>query len=120
MKVKLLVLAVLALLAITSQADEQFPVIKANGQVYSNATVVKVTATDIIFVSDQGTANAKLKDLDTELQEHFGYTNTALPAVIERKSAGVKTQFLNFTPPKAFQAEQAKLMTHTNPRDMLI
>lgn len=64
-------------LAITLRADEVLPVLKVNDQVYSNATVFKVTATDIYFSSSQGSGNAKLANLDPELQKHFHYVAPA-------------------------------------------
>jgi hypothetical protein len=80
MNLKTLVIAALALCAsITLTAREvpppleKMPVLKANGQVYSNVSIYKVTATDISFSSDQVIGNAKLKDLDPDLQKHFHY-----------------------------------------------
>src|SRR4051812_18837884 len=59
--------------ALTLRADERFSALKANGQVYSNALVFKVTTTDIYFTSAKGLGNAKLKSLDPVLQKHFHY-----------------------------------------------
>lgn len=92
MKVKTLAVAVLALWAITSQADdEQFPVLRANGQVYSNATVFRVTATDIFFYSAQGAGNLKIRDLDPALQEHF-LTGAPINSVAGQKSAATNAR----------------------------
>ena len=59
--------------ALAARADELLPVLKVNDQVYSNVTVTTVTATDIYFTSAGGMGNAKLKNLDPELQKHFHY-----------------------------------------------
>lgn len=73
MDIRTFAIATLTLGATIAQADEQLPVLKANGQVYSNVTVFKVTATDIYFFSPQGMANVKMQNLDPDLQKHFHY-----------------------------------------------
>jgi len=82
----------LALFAFTVRADELFPSLKANGQVYSRVTVFKATATDIYFTSAQGMANAKLKDLDPALQKHFHY-DPVKAAQIEREQAAATARY---------------------------
>jgi hypothetical protein len=57
-------------------ADEKLAVLKVNSEVYSNVTVTAVTPTDIFFTCDRGIFNFKLKNLDPELQKHFGYDAT--------------------------------------------
>jgi thioredoxin-related protein len=79
-------------LAMASRADEILPVLKANQQVYTNATILKVTATDIYFVSAQGAGNAKLKDLSPDLQKHFHY-NAANAAAVEQQQAAADEQY---------------------------
>ncbi|SRR5581483_5201511 len=86
-------LAAIALCA-SAMADEILPVLKINGQVYSNATVFKVTATDIYFASPQGMGNAKLKNLDADLQKHFHYNVTNAAAVQQRQTAA-NAQYLS-------------------------
>src|SRR5437870_1897902 len=54
-------------------ADETLPVLRVGTDVYSNVTITAVTATDIYFTSAKGVANAKLKNLDPELQKHFKF-----------------------------------------------
>ena len=49
-------------------ADEQFPVLKAGKETYTN-----VTATDIYFTYPGGMGNAKLKNLDAALRRHFHF-----------------------------------------------
>lgn len=70
--------------AATTLADEKLPLLKAGQMTYSHVTVTEVTATDIYFISDQGMANAKLKDLDPAMQKHFHY-NAAKALAAERK-----------------------------------
>ena len=55
------------------RADEQFPVLKAGSETYSNVTVTSVSATDIYFTHAGGMANAKLKNLSPDLQKHFHF-----------------------------------------------
>lgn len=80
------------LLAAALRADETLPVLKANGQVYSNATILKVTTTDVYFVSSQGAGNAKLKDLPPDLQKHFHY-NSANASTVEQEQAAANAQY---------------------------
>jgi|SRR5271154_893193 len=77
---------------LTLQADETLPVLEVKGQVYSNATVFKVTDTDIYFSSRQGLGNAKLKDLAPELQKHFRYDSAKADAM-EQKQAAATAQY---------------------------
>jgi thiol-disulfide isomerase/thioredoxin len=79
-------LAGVCLIVLAAQADEFLPVLMANGNVYSNITVTKVTATDIFFTYASGVGNAKLKNLTPELQEHFHY-NAAKNALAEKQQA---------------------------------
>lgn len=53
--------------------DEKFAVLRVGSEVYSNVTVTTVTATDIYFNHANGFGNAKLKNLDPDLQNHFHY-----------------------------------------------
>jgi thiol-disulfide isomerase/thioredoxin len=59
--------------AFAARADEHLPVLVTPDNVYSNVTVLKVTATDVVFTHNGALANAKLKDLSPELQKHFHY-----------------------------------------------
>ena len=66
---------------VTLAADEHLATLKAGGEVYTNVTVTSVTATHIYFSYSQGLGNAKLKDLDADLQKHFRYNPTVAAAV---------------------------------------
>jgi thiol-disulfide isomerase/thioredoxin len=68
-------------------AGETLPVLKAGGEVYSNVTVMSVSATDIYFTSSGGLANAKLKDLDPALQRHFNFNSTNAAAIEQKQKA---------------------------------
>ncbi len=83
---------ILGLIVMTSTAfaDEKLPVLKVGSETYSNVTVTEVTATDIYFISDKGLANAKLKNLDPALQQHFHYDPAA--AAAEEKQQTDNTQ----------------------------
>lgn len=66
-------------------ADETFPTLKVGQDVYKKVTVTSVTATDIYFTSDQGMGNAKLKNLDPELQKHFHYDSAKAEAATRKQ-----------------------------------
>src|SRR6185436_16892433 len=78
----------LSLTTLAALAEEKLPLLEVNGDVYSNVTVLRVTATDIHFTHSQGIGTAKLKNLSPQLQRHFNYTaaspnpETAKPATV--------------------------------------
>lgn len=82
------------LAAMTALSDENLPLLKTGSDVYSNVTVLTVTATDIYFTynNGHGMANAKLKDLSPALQKHFHY-NTAKAGEVEQKQAADNSQY---------------------------
>ena len=80
MRINILFLC-LAGLAVQVFADEQLSLLKVGSQTYSNVTVMKISATDVYFISGQGMGNAKLKDFDPELQKHFHYDPSKVQAV---------------------------------------
>jgi cytochrome c biogenesis protein CcmG/thiol:disulfide interchange protein DsbE len=102
MKARLL--ALIYIVALTARADEFLPVLKVNGDVYSNVTVTTVTATDIFFTYASGVGNAKLKNLSPDLQEHFHF-NAEKGAQVERQQATNNVQYhqyvLSAKPPPA-------------------
>jgi cytochrome c biogenesis protein CcmG/thiol:disulfide interchange protein DsbE len=97
---------VVCLVASAARADEFLPLLKVNGDVYSNVTVITVTATDIFFTHANGVGNAKLKSLAPELQKHFHY-DAAKSAQLEVKQAADNAQYhkyvLSVKPPAAVQ-----------------
>src|SRR6266571_7156845 len=54
-------------------ADEHLAALKVGSEIYSNVTVTSVTATDLYFMHSRGFGNAKLKNLDPDLQKLFHY-----------------------------------------------
>jgi cytochrome c biogenesis protein CcmG/thiol:disulfide interchange protein DsbE len=84
----------LSLLACGASADETLPVLKVGSETYSNVTVTTVSATDVFFTYDKGMGNAKLKDLDPALQNHFHF-NANKAGAIEQKQAAANAAFHN-------------------------
>jgi hypothetical protein len=99
-----LILLSLAFLASPIYADEMLPVLKVGSDTYSNVLVTSVSVTDIYFTSNMGMANAKLKDLNPEMQKHFHYDPAKADAA-EKKQAADKIQYhlqlLKQPPPRA-------------------
>jgi thiol-disulfide isomerase/thioredoxin len=61
-------------IATSAMADgEKFTMLKAGSEVYSNVVVTSVTATDIYFTHSRGLGNAKLKNLEPEVQKQFKF-----------------------------------------------
>jgi hypothetical protein len=92
MRFRVLILLDLILMTSMVCADEKLPALKVGNVTYSNVTVIKVSATDIFFVSDKGMANAKLKDLDPALQNHFHY-DAAKAAGVEQEQKAATARY---------------------------
>ncbi|HEX4264489.1 MAG TPA: redoxin domain-containing protein [Verrucomicrobiae bacterium] len=75
-----------------AQADEKLSVLKSGDNIYSNITVTTVTATDIYFTYSGGLGNAKLKNLEPEMQKHFHF-NAAKAGEAEKSQAEATAQF---------------------------
>lgn len=73
MRILMLIAIGILVAALSSRADETLATLKVGSDIYTHVTITSVTATDIVFSSDQGIANAKLKNLDPELQKHFHF-----------------------------------------------
>lgn len=89
MNLRLTMVAALGLLgAVSVLADEKLPVLRAGSDVYSNVTVLSVSATDVFFTynNGKGMANAKLKNLSPDLQKHFNYNPAAASAVEQKQT----------------------------------
>src|SRR6185436_5300035 len=63
------------------------PFLKTPTQTYSNVTVLSLTTTDVNFTHAQGIANAKLKDLEPELQKRFSYNPTKAGEAATKQAA---------------------------------
>jgi cytochrome c biogenesis protein CcmG, thiol:disulfide interchange protein DsbE len=102
--------SLLCLIALTTRADEFLPVLKVNGVVYSNLTVTTVTPTDVFFTYARGVGNAKLKNLNSEMQRHFHY-DAAKSAQMERQQATNNAAYhqylLSVKPPATVRDESA-------------
>jgi thiol-disulfide isomerase/thioredoxin len=78
MNLRFTIIIALGLLgAVSVRADEKLPVLQTGNDVYSNVTVLTVTATDVYFTynNGKGMANAKLRSLSPELQKHFHFNS---------------------------------------------
>jgi protein disulfide-isomerase len=73
-------------------ADDHLPMFKAGNNLYSNVTITAVTTTDIYFTSAGGMGNAKLRDLNPDLQKHFHY-DPAKASEVRQKQAAANAQY---------------------------
>jgi len=82
------------LATITAWAEDNLPLFKTGSEVYSNVTVLSVTATDVYFTynNGHGMANVKLKNLSPELQKHFHY-NATNALTLEKKQIEANAQY---------------------------
>jgi thiol-disulfide isomerase/thioredoxin len=67
-------------------AEEKLSVLAAGSEVYSNVTILQVSATDIYFTHSRGLGNAKLKTLSPELREKFHYDEAKATAKQQEQS----------------------------------
>ena len=67
-------------------AEEKLPRLKVGSEVYTNVTVTSVTATDVYFSHSRGMGNAKLKNLEPELQKRFNYDPAKASAKQQQQS----------------------------------
>jgi hypothetical protein len=79
------------LACLAARADENLPVLKVGSDVYSNVTITSVTPTDIYFSYANGMGNAKLKNLEPALQEHFHYHGAKAATSTPKTSGPVPT-----------------------------
>ena len=80
--------------ALSARADEQLPVLQVGSNIYSNVTVLSVSATDVYFTYNhgKGMANTKLKNLGPELQKHFHY-NPETAGKVEQKQFQANAEY---------------------------
>jgi thiol-disulfide isomerase/thioredoxin len=88
----LLVAGVLAFGGAARGNGEKLATLKAGAETYTDVTVTSVTATDIYFSHKLGLGNAKLKDLDPELQKRFHY-DPARAAEKEKEQAAAQARY---------------------------
>ena len=89
----LLGVALALFLANPAFSQETFEKLSAAGYTYKDVTVTAVTDTHLQFTHSRGSASIKLKDLDPEMQKHFGF-DTAKSAAAEKtqREANAKYQ----------------------------
>jgi thiol-disulfide isomerase/thioredoxin len=80
--------------ALSALADDQLPVLQIGSNVYSNVTVLSVSATDVYFTYNhgKGMANAKLKSLGPDLRKHFHY-NRETAGKVEQKQFQANAEY---------------------------
>jgi hypothetical protein len=84
MRNALATLAALALAAPALLAGEVLPSLEANGETYSNVTVIAVSATDLFFTTPFGVETAKLRCLDAALQKRYRFDPAKVAAIDSR------------------------------------
>src|SRR3954464_2319103 len=70
-----------------ARAEEKLPTLRVGAVVYTNVTIIRVTATDVHFTFNKGMANAKLKNLDPVMQKHFNYDAEKAEAIMAKQKA---------------------------------
>ena len=92
MRAGVFIALILTAAAPVAHADENLPMLKVGSNVYSNVTVTTATTTDVYFTYGGGMGNAKLKDLNPDLQKHFHYSPLKAGEV-EQKQAAANAQY---------------------------
>ena len=94
MKLRASIVAGLLAAVLGAHADVKLPVLKVGSEVYSNVTILNKSSTDIYFTHAGGMGNAKLKNLDPDLQKLFGY-DAAKAGAFEKKQAEANMAYRN-------------------------
>ena len=81
----LIMLAAISTTTLGVRADEKLPILKVGDEVYTNVTVTGVSETELFFTSPQGMGNAKLKNLEPTMQQHFHYNAKKADAVEKQR-----------------------------------
>jgi thiol-disulfide isomerase/thioredoxin len=92
MRIKAAILVGLVSVMLPVYGDDRLPTLKVGDTTYTNVLVLRVTATDIYFSSDNGISNAKLTSLDPAVQSQFA-ADAAKAAEIEKKQTASTTQY---------------------------
>lgn len=88
-------LCALLMAAASIQAENQhLATLRVGAETYTNVTVTSVSATEIFFSHSRGLCNAKLKNLDPELQKLF-HLDPAKAIEVERQQAEANAVFLS-------------------------
>jgi cytochrome c biogenesis protein CcmG/thiol:disulfide interchange protein DsbE len=80
-----------------SGAELKLPVLETSTEVYSNVIVMKITATDVFFTHSRGVGNAKLKDLNPELQKRFRYDPEKAAAATKQQAEATAQYYRTVT-----------------------
>lgn len=120
MNLRFTIITALGLLgAMTGRADEKLPVLEAGNGIYSNVTVLNVTATDVYFTYNdgKGMANAKLKSLSPNLQKHFHY-NPATAGEAEQKQVQANAEYhrLVILQPASQPPDESRVQSPADPQ----
>jgi len=114
-----IIIAIGLLVSASVRADEKLPVLQAGTAIYSNVTVLSVSATDVYFTynNGRGMANVKLKSLSPELKKHFHY-NPDIASATEQKQALANIQYrqadhqaADIYGPAATSADESRIRT---------
>lgn len=87
-----IIAAVVVLVPFAVPADEHFSTLKIGADTFTDVTVTMVTATDIYFTYSGGMSNAKLKNLDLDLQKHFAF-NADKAAAVEKSHTQANSEY---------------------------
>ena len=99
-------LIILALAGFTLRAmDEKFETFRAGTQVFSNATVLNKTRTDIFVQHDGGMSNVKVRDVDPDILRALGYE---LPGDRVSTAKRIQTQIMTNVTQKLDESPQLK------------
>jgi thioredoxin-related protein len=115
MYLKIFIVAVAMTIFFNARAEEKFSSLKIGSEIYSNVTVTSVSATDIFFTHSRGMGNAKLKDLDPDLQKHFHY-DAAKADAIAKKRADDNAQYHKqlISEPQAKPPDESRKVVHAS------
>ena len=116
-----IIIAISLLVSASVRADEKLPVLQAGTAIYSNVTVLSVSATDVYFTynNGKGLANVKLKSLSPDLKRHFHY-NPDIARAVEQKQTLANIQYrqadyqaADIYGPAATPADESRIRTQT-------
>src|SRR5437870_5810344 len=91
-------------------ADELLPRLKVGSEVFENVTITSVTATHVYFNHSRGLGNARLKDLEPELQRHFHFDPAKAATIMtaQAQANAAYSKALRDAPPPKRQVEPAQ------------
>ncbi|HUD45898.1 MAG TPA: thioredoxin family protein [Candidatus Baltobacteraceae bacterium] len=96
MRILLAILVNLLAVVWPAFGDDRLPTLRVGDTTFSNVLVLRVTATDLYFTSDNGIGNAKLTDLDPALRAQFA-PDAAKAGEAEKIQADANALYLRAT-----------------------